>query len=63
MIREDGYVKILDFGLAKRAAFSSTNDDETLEWVKTQKGIILGSVQYMSPEQSRGIETDERTDI
>jgi serine/threonine protein kinase/DNA-binding winged helix-turn-helix (wHTH) protein len=63
MLRDDGYVKILDFGLAKRSAFASTNEEETLEWVKTQKGVIMGSVQYMSPEQSRGVETDERTDI
>lgn len=63
MIRNDGYVKILDFGLAKRTPFSSMSDEETLEWVTTQKGVILGSIQYMSPEQSRGFETDEKTDI
>jgi eukaryotic-like serine/threonine-protein kinase len=63
MIRHDGYVKILDFGLAKRRIFKSDSEDETLEQIKTQKGIILGSIQYMSPEQARGTETDERTDI
>jgi eukaryotic-like serine/threonine-protein kinase len=63
MIRRDGYVKILDFGLAKRRIFKSGSEDETIEQIKTQKGIILGSIQYMSPEQARGAETDARTDI
>jgi serine/threonine protein kinase len=63
MIRRDGYVKILDFGLAKRRIFESDSEDETIEQIKTQRGIILGSIQYMSPEQARGTETDARTDI
>src|SRR5215204_542833 len=63
MIRRDGYVKILDFGLAKRRIFNSDSEDETIEQIKTQKGVILGSIQYMSPEQARGAETDARTDI
>jgi eukaryotic-like serine/threonine-protein kinase len=63
MIRHDGYVKILDFGLAKRRIFKSDSEDETIEQIKTQRGVILGSVQYMSPEQARGTETDARTDI
>jgi serine/threonine protein kinase/Tol biopolymer transport system component len=65
MIRRDGYVKILDFGLAK-PIFLSKNagaEDETIQLVKTQPGIVMGSVRYMSPEQARGKETDERTDI
>ncbi|MBS1794915.1 MAG: protein kinase [Acidobacteria bacterium] len=64
MVRDDGYVKILDFGLAKRVTVAAaTPDDETLEWVRTKQGMIIGSVQYMSPEQSRGLETDARTDV
>jgi serine/threonine protein kinase len=63
MIRRDGYVKILDFGLAKRRIFKSDSEDETIDQIKTQRGIILGSIQYMSPEQARGTETDARTDI
>ncbi len=63
MIRRDGYVKILDFGLAKQRIFKTENEAKTLEQIKTQKGFILGSIQYMSPEQTRGQETDERTDI
>lgn len=63
MIRRDGYVKILDFGLVKQRIFNAANEAETLHQFKTQKGIILGSVQYMSPEQARGYEIDERTDI
>ena len=65
MLRHDGYVKILDFGLAK-PIFLSRNvgaEDDTIQLVKTQPGIVMGSVRYMSPEQARGKETDERTDI
>lgn len=65
MIRRDGYAKILDFGLAKPRWFSKAvgAEDETIQLVKTQPGIVMGSVRYMSPEQARGKETDERTDI
>ena len=65
MVRHDGYVKVLDFGLAKLSEFQRTSDPEaeTLQVIKTEPGIILGTVSYMSPEQSRGLEVDERTDI
>lgn len=69
MIRDDGYVKVLDFGLAKflepaLAANSSSNpDDVTLVNLQTQAGIVLGTAAYMSPEQSQGKEVDSRTDI
>jgi eukaryotic-like serine/threonine-protein kinase len=63
MIRPDGYIKILDFGLAKKRLFNFDKEEDTLEKIKTQKGIIMGSVQYMSPEQARGREIDERSDI
>ncbi|MCX6558612.1 MAG: serine/threonine-protein kinase, partial [Candidatus Aminicenantes bacterium] len=53
LLSEDGLVKILDFGLAKLAGAS----------VLTQDGITLGTVAYMSPEQSRGEAVDRRTDI
>lgn len=64
MIRKDGIVKILDFGLAK-PIFDQTvgAEDETVRLVKTQPGMVMGSVRYMSPEQARGKETDERTDV
>ena len=66
MIRHDGYVKVLDFGLAKLAEYQRSSSDpeaETLHMVKTEPGIVVGTVSYMSPEQSRGLEVDERTDI
>jgi serine/threonine protein kinase len=68
MIRRDGYAKILDFGLAKPsisrvASGSSGAEDKTLRMVTTEAGFVMGSVSYMSPEQARGKEVDERTDI
>ena len=65
MMRRDGYIKILDFGLAKPTFFHPTSgaEDATLQLIKTQPGIVMGSVRYMSPEQARGKETDERTDV
>lgn len=64
MIRRDGIVKILDFGLAKPIFEKSVGaEDETVRLVKTQPGMVMGSVRYMSPEQARGKETDERTDV
>jgi serine/threonine protein kinase/WD40 repeat protein len=63
MIREDGYAKVLDFGLAKLAEnkIPASEDDKT--FVPTTPGLILGTAWYMSPEQTRGLETDSRTDI
>jgi len=66
MVRRDGYAKVLDFGLAKlteRAPVSSDSGWPTLGKVETNPGIVMGTVQYMSPEQARGLEVDARTDI
>ncbi len=66
MIRRDGYVKILDFGLAKLVEKNPETLDaeaETRVQVNTQAGMILGTVAYMSPEQARGKDVDERTDV
>lgn len=67
MLRRDGSVKILDFGLAKETgnSFSDTAgfDAKTLDAVTTSPGLILGTPRYMSPEQARGSELDGRTDI
>jgi serine/threonine protein kinase len=64
MLRSDGYVKVLDFGLAK------LTDDSTFEWINeaesgttTRPGIVMGTPRYMSPEQARGLDVDSRTDI
>jgi eukaryotic-like serine/threonine-protein kinase len=64
MVREDEYVKILDFGLAKPVLQKTAGaEDKTLQMVQTQSGMVMGSVNYMSPEQARGKEVDQRTDI
>lgn len=66
MLRADGLVKVLDFGLAKLGEqHSSAVDAEapTLARVDTEPGTILGTVNYMSPEQARGRAVDARTDI
>jgi serine/threonine protein kinase len=60
MIRQDSIVKILDFGLAKPKY--SMGDDVSDE-NRTLPGTVMGSARYMSPEQARGLEVDERTDI
>jgi serine/threonine protein kinase/Tol biopolymer transport system component len=66
MLRPDGYVKLLDFGIAKltetRTDTADTKPTGTLP-IQTEPGLIMGSPRYMSPEQVRGIEVDSRTDI
>jgi serine/threonine protein kinase len=64
----DGTVKILDFGLAKeRVAEESMVADPslspTMTWAGSVAGVLLGTAAYMSPEQARGQEVDERSDI
>ena len=65
MLRPDGFVKVLDFGLAKLAgrADAAESAAPTLARVSTDPGVVLGTVGYMSPEQARGREVDTRTDI
>ena len=67
MLRRDGYVKVLDFGLAKLTEKATTqpvdSDAPTRPLAPTQTGAIIGTVQYMSPEQARGLSIDERTDV
>src|SRR4029453_13725181 len=66
MIRRDGYVKVLDFGVAKLAeqeAPATVPTDEALLLVETNLGSILGTVRYMSPEQAYGAPVDKRTDV
>jgi Tol biopolymer transport system component len=62
MVRPDSYIKVLDFGLAKLTEVSTSNSDApTL--LQTEPGSVIGTVQYMSPEQARGLEVDARSDI
>ncbi len=67
MILPDGYVKVLDFGLAKFTGtdknFAASPDAATASLIQTKAGLILGTVNYMSPEQLRGKAVDERADI
>src|SRR5688572_4661464 len=64
MVRSDGYVKVLDFGLAKLTEQQNhLSDPEAATIVKTEPGMIMGTASYMSPEQARGQEVDARSDI
>jgi TolB-like protein/Tfp pilus assembly protein PilF len=66
MLRPDGYVKVLDFGIAKLAEQevpATMPRDEALLLVETNLGSILGTVRYMSPEQACGAQVDATTDI
>jgi eukaryotic-like serine/threonine-protein kinase len=66
MLRSDGYVKVLDFGLAKLTEPTpSTLDTEapTIARVDTETGTVMGTARYMSPEQARGLKVDARSDV
>src|SRR6266513_1086319 len=66
MLRPDGYVKVLDFGIAKLAEQEvpvTMAEKEALLLVETNLGSVLGTVRYMSPEQARGAPVDKGTDI
>jgi serine/threonine protein kinase/Tol biopolymer transport system component len=67
MITLRGRVKVLDFGLAKVAQTTTTpeqiSDSAVATRVKTSPGVVMGTVNYMSPEQASGREADARTDI
>ena len=64
MLRPDGYVKVLDFGLAKlteKASNRKQTDASTL--LETDPGVVMGTIVYMSPEQARGMTVDGRSDV
>jgi len=66
MLRPDGYVKVLDFGIAKLTEQRLASDDhtgETTAALQTRQGLVLGTARYMSPEQARGQKVDARSDI
>ena len=64
MLRPDGYVKVLDFGLAKLTEPPTPQTSaSSLQMVDTDPAMLMGTVHYMSPEQARGQTLDARTDI
>lgn len=66
MLRPDGLVKVLDFGLAKLTeptGHASGSIQERVARVDTEPGLVMGTLTYMSPEQARGRDIDTRTDI
>ncbi|MGQ0733633.1 MAG: protein kinase domain-containing protein [Acidobacteriota bacterium] len=66
MLRTDGYVKVLDFGLAKLIEASAAvvgPSAATVADFHTQAHVVMGTTRYMSPEQARGLTVDNRTDI
>src|SRR5262249_55595683 len=66
MLRRDGYVKVLDFGIAKLSEKQPQAADQeagTTTVLQTHPGLLIGTVHYMSPEQIRGQPTDARSDI
>jgi tetratricopeptide (TPR) repeat protein len=64
MVRTDGIVKVLDFGLAKLGEPTAPmSDASTRVAVNTAPGAVMGTARYMSPEQARGLDLDARTDI
>jgi len=60
ILRQDGYLKVLDFGLAKGTGTTTADQSDAF---KTRAGLILGTPHYMSPEQAKGRALDARSDI
>jgi len=62
MLRPDGYIKVVDFGLAKLTEVLTEQRNANAQ-VRTDPHLLMGTVKYMSPEQLREVAVDERTDI
>src|SRR5712691_7890820 len=62
MLRRDGFVKVVDFGVAKLTE-PKTDESEAVTLLNTKQGTVIGTAHYMSPEQARGLKIDARTDI
>lgn len=62
MLRHDGFVKVLDFGLAKLLATDESGASSQTH-LSTLPGVVMGTAHYMSPEQARALEVDARSDI
>ena len=64
MLRTDGYVKVLDFGLAKLTEQREQSTEvDAGDNIDISSGLLMGTVKYMSPEQARGQQVDQRSDI
>src|SRR5262245_19940962 len=63
MLRTDGMVKVLDFGLAKLSRARAGSQPAAVESLNTRSGVVMGTASYMSPEQAHREKVDHRTDI
>ena len=64
MIRTSGLIKLLDFGIARLTSpVESTSTSVTVIHARTESGLLIGTPQFMSPEQARGIEVNQQTDL
>ena len=62
-VTSQGPLKVMDFGLAKRAALDSSSNEPTWSGARTMPGAAMGTIAYMSPEQARALDLDARTDL